>query len=186
MEQRLQYILSQVNDWLKFAEAKNAALVAASIATIIGLLQANIKPDPPPNSFQIIHSFKFFYLNSLPWLLGCSGLISLISFLPKTTIPFITSKAGKKDTDNLLFFGDIAKYDTDDYTKALQKSWQTTPSSIGDESKHLSEQIVVNSGIAVWKYSCFKLALWFAIAAAATPIAAIIIYIAFKTTPRLR
>ena len=39
MEDRLRYILSVVNEWLKFAEAKNGALLAVDVAIVFGILQ---------------------------------------------------------------------------------------------------------------------------------------------------
>ena len=36
MERRLQYLLDQVNAWLRFAEAKNGALLATDAALIFG------------------------------------------------------------------------------------------------------------------------------------------------------
>ncbi|MCP4218773.1 MAG: hypothetical protein GY765_29345, partial [bacterium] len=38
MEERLKSIFANVNDWLKFAEAKNAALVAFNSAIIFAVL----------------------------------------------------------------------------------------------------------------------------------------------------
>ena len=39
MENRLRYILSSVNGWLRFAEAKNGTLLGVNIAIVFGLGQ---------------------------------------------------------------------------------------------------------------------------------------------------
>ncbi len=38
MEERLKYVLSLINEWLRFAEAKNAALVAADTGIVLGVI----------------------------------------------------------------------------------------------------------------------------------------------------
>jgi hypothetical protein len=41
MNEDFKYAFTNVNDWLKFAEAKNAGLIALNTAAIIGILQSN-------------------------------------------------------------------------------------------------------------------------------------------------
>ena len=40
MDQRLRYIFTTVNEWLRFLETKHTALIALNGAAIIGLIQA--------------------------------------------------------------------------------------------------------------------------------------------------
>src|SRR4051794_19681545 len=109
METYLQYILAQINDWLKFAEAKNGALVAAAIAIIIGLLQANVSPGSCPANLDFLPLCKWYYVTTLPLWIAAGGVVALSSFLPQTAIPYVFSKPIQK-SDNLLFFGEIANY----------------------------------------------------------------------------
>ena len=41
MNEDLKFAFANVNDWLKFAEAKNGGLLALNVASIIGILQCN-------------------------------------------------------------------------------------------------------------------------------------------------
>ena len=71
MEDRLRYILSTVNEWLKFAEAKNGALLGVDIAIIFGLLQV-ISDEISKGWIYLAISF-----------IGLSALSALLSFIPQ-------------------------------------------------------------------------------------------------------
>lgn len=40
MEERLKYVLSLINEWIRFSEAKNGALLAVDAAFLFGVLAA--------------------------------------------------------------------------------------------------------------------------------------------------
>jgi hypothetical protein len=92
-------------------------------------------------------------------LLVVSAIISLFSFLPCVEISdFVSCHTKKKNSQNLLFFGDIKSLSVD--TAALAFMQRYTPSSKGELSQNfiedISAQVVVNSMIASQKFSLFS------------------------------
>ena len=148
MEDRLRYILSTVNEWLKFAEAKNGALLGVDIAIIFGL-------------FQVISdeiSKGWIYLAIV--FTGLSALSALFSFVPQLKAPsMIRQKRGDKET-SLIFYGHIAKYEPEGYIKALYSTAGTeVPSNLTFELDY-AYQIIINSRIALKKNRYFNIGLW--------------------------
>lgn len=155
LDELLDKVFSNVNSWLNFAEAKNAAniaLVVACIAAIFSLDSMNVL------LYVICILFTF------------SGIYSLISFLPrlghkvvgkfpKLEEKIIKKKVRKDENDNLLFFEAIKKYSGNEYAKQVSKLYFKT--SKKDFSKYqldLANEIVYNSDIASRKYQFFKVA----------------------------
>lgn len=158
IENKLLYIFSNVNDWLKFAEVKNAGLIAFLIAAISGLLGFTA-------SFQQLNQSIKFGLLFCVFFLVVSCLISLFTFSPKLDrleIIFFAKESEILESDNLLFFGDLAKYDADSLTSIIAKKYfeidLKKPSQIHTD---IAEQIIINSKIAVAKFRFFKIALNF-------------------------
>lgn len=158
IENKLIYIFSNVNEWLKFAELKNAGLVAFLIAAISGLLGLIA-------SYQQLHqSLKVGIVFCMITLI-VSCLVSLSSFSPKINRPeiiYFQEKGEVLDSDNLLFFCDLAKYDAETLaTKIAKKYFEIdlpNPSKIYTD---IAEQIIINSTIATAKFRFFKIALNF-------------------------
>ncbi len=169
MEDRLKYILSLVNDWLKFAESKNAALLAADTALGLGLYKI-LRSDMPGSQSAIL------YVGFVISLLFVGAFICLVSFIPRTTIPWLATTHRPKEDDNLLFYGDIAKYDPKRYIASLYKQSGNDVSEIKAYEEDLAEQIIINSRIALQKYGLFKTALWINVIAGVTPIGAFILW----------
>lgn len=78
-ERALTSTLARVIDFLKFAEAKNAALLAFSSAWIIGSINALTKVPALPPSWQTAFTV------ALP-LFAVSALVAMASFLPRTLL----------------------------------------------------------------------------------------------------
>ena len=152
MEERLRYILSTVNRWLEFAEKKNGALLVADSAVVFAIL-ALLKDGSAPQIWMAIG------LYSAQFLLILSALCSLTSFFPKRHIPWLASRRQASETDNLLFYGDIANYDPSGYLRALYSQCNPKDETLPIEEDYAG-QIVMNSRIAVWKYQCSNGALW--------------------------
>ncbi len=148
MEDRLRYILSTVNEWLKFAEAKNGALLGVDIATIFGLFQVV--------SDEISKGWIYIAIS----LTGLSALSALLSFVPQLKAPsMIYKKRGGKET-SLMFYGHIAKYDPEAYIMALYSEVGTEiPSKLTIELDY-AHQIITNSRIALKKNRYFNIGLW--------------------------
>lgn len=73
MEDKIKYIFENTNNWLNFAEAKNAALLAFNIAVITAITSSEI----------LVNSSKVL-VYTVSAILIVSSLMSMISFIPKT------------------------------------------------------------------------------------------------------
>lgn len=148
-DEQLQAIFNNVNDWLKFAETKNAALVAADVAILIGVASL----------FEEASSWLLIYLILLASFVGLSLVIGLISFLPATKIPWLRKPATIREKRNVLYYGDIADQDVESYLELLKSVLKegVEPTPIG---KAYIEQIIINSKIAVKKYGYFTTSLF--------------------------
>ena len=150
VESRLWSIFKNVNSWLKYAEGKNAYILAFIGAEITLLKFLNIQLN-----IWLVIGFVF---------LSICFLICLVSFFPKTVIPgwlyyFVKSKQLPSEFDNLLFYGDISKYSIKDYIKQLTKFFNY---KIDGEKylENLCGQIVINSIITSDKFKIFKFSFW--------------------------
>lgn len=144
LECLLDKIFSNVNSWLNFAEAKNAAniaLVIASIAAITNLQSINI------------------LLSTLCILLTLSGLCSLISFIPNLVT--VNKKSKEHKDGNLLFFETIKKYSGIEYVEQINKLYfQINKKDFNKYQLDLADEIVYNSNITSYKYKLFKAAVY--------------------------
>lgn len=148
MEDRLRYILSATNEWLKFAEAKNGALLGVNIAIISGLLYV-ISDVLSKSCIYIVISFA-----------GLSALSALLSFIPQLKAPLEIHQKREDKEKSLIFYGHIAKYDPEAYIKALYSETGTeVPSKLTIELDY-AHQIITNSRIALKKNCYFNLGLW--------------------------
>lgn len=149
-------VFENVNNWLNFAEAKNAA----NLAFIIAMLQVVTSIDFIPMSEP-----RFF----LSILLLISGMFSIISFIPNnkligffSEVFLIFRQNNINENDNLIFYKDIKNYTKEEYLIKIYKYYLEKEYTI--ESKYefdLSEEIIENSKIAVSKYLLFKIAVCF-------------------------
>src|SRR5689334_7270323 len=112
MNEDLKYTFNNINEWLKFAEAKNAGLLALNAVAVIGILQAN-------SSFT--ENIKMFE-GILIFLFCISSCLCLYTILPVLNKWFRFYK--KMDNDkfekslndlNALFFEDIAKLSSEQF-----------------------------------------------------------------------
>lgn len=152
LDELLNKIFSNVNSWLSFAEAKNAAniaLVVACIAAIFSLDSINV----------------LLYVICI--LFSVSGICSLISFIPRLgekivrKFPRLAEKMVKKKdkNENLLFFEAIKKYSGNEYAEQVSKLYlQTNKKDFSRYQLDLANEIVYNSGIASRKYKFFLVA----------------------------
>lgn len=165
METRLQFIFSNVNEWLKFAENKNAALLAANSAVLFALIRVVSSQTFAP----LLQFYTFIVILLLLFSAGCC----LISFIPSTRFVTPSPDQAPKPEDNLLFYGDISHYETRSYLHALYDQEGQKPEKFPQVEEDYAEQIITNSRIALWKYNWFAVALWLALTAILTPIVSI-------------
>jgi len=154
VEERLRYILTTVNEWLKFAEAKNGALLVADIAILFGVFRL-LNESTGPKVFIYLAIF----------LVIVSTISSLVSFIPQLKVSsFIPKKRTEKEA-SLIFYGHIAKYEPQSYIKALYAESGAEPAAIASIEVDYAQQIITNSRIALRKYLCFNVGLWLTVLA---------------------
>lgn len=150
MVDELEKIFSNINSWLTFAEAKNAAIIAFNIAVIAALF----------SGADILGKTLIFYLINV--IMVVSSGLALIAFIPnmsnnKKTIEVI------KEQDNLLLYSHIAKYTKEKYLIALYKKYFNSIKQESDLSKielDYADEITYNAEITVNKYKWFRRALY--------------------------
>lgn len=141
--------LTRVNDWLRFAETKNAALLTFSSAWLVAICSL-LSNEKVPCSVKISLSV------ACPFLLG-GALIAVASLLPKFQKKDQGETAQQLTTKNLLFHGNISKLDLATAAHAFSTRYQISangdcsPSHITD----LSTQLVETSRVAERKFKLF-------------------------------
>ncbi|MBZ9897637.1 DUF5706 domain-containing protein [Mesorhizobium sp. BR1-1-6] len=137
-------------DLVKFAEAKNAALLtfcSVWMGFIIGILRST---DEPPIGFRAA------FLVSLP-LLAVAAVVTLASFLPRLLHHL---RPERKETSNLLYFGDIASLEIDDFGPAAKQRYYPVEgqSFTAEYLDDLAVQVAVQARIANRKFKTFNAA----------------------------
>lgn len=145
---------TRVSDWLKFAEAKNAANVTLSIALTSIIL----------NVFSNVQDYQWLcYLLIFPLLI--SAFLSMISFFSHVASPtgiiscFISYN--KPTPKNLFNFNYIAKLSPADYIDELGSFFNTPSITVLNSPLTLlkAEQVHTLARIAYIKYQIFNFAL---------------------------
>ncbi len=168
MDEKLKEIFSNINDWLKYAEAKSATLIAGNGALIWGLVRAS-------KSFELGYFLSITILISV-LLCVVSLVVCLLSIIPSLRMPWEHKPKGKQDSDNLLYFADIAKYSPIAYLNALETKLGLTPRDHSGYEKDIASQIITNAVIANAKYKNFQIAVWLTLSALITPVGALAIF----------
>jgi hypothetical protein len=145
VKEDLQKILTATNEWLRFAEAKNVALLAFAAAVLAGLLKAV--------DFSSLHTIVLALTVGGVLLVALGGLIAMASFRPIIVKPPTDSLRVPRGDDNPLYFGHAAQYSVGEYLQLFAGSRAETPSAI---ERAYADQIIVNSRIALRKFSTFN------------------------------
>jgi hypothetical protein len=164
VETRLLTILEMVNEWLQFAEAKNAGLVALDglgLAAILTILPSSDVPD------AVVAG-----LMAASLLLLLSLGLSLWSFLPRHDAGKLVPRRSyvPRQSDNLYFYGDISNYRPEQLAAEIARRYERMADY--DPARHrshvdLAGQIVANSRITVAKNGSFRMATMLAMLALA-------------------
>ncbi|MTJ08660.1 hypothetical protein [Anabaena sp. UHCC 0204] len=162
---KLLAIFQNVNEWLKFAEAKNGILLAFSGAAITATITLLVTAQNIPNSLN-------FGLLLTTILLCICSLICSLSFLPKINLErslYFQNRRNKKlnsqrsKDDNFWYFGDLQKYKADELLEALNKPYFQGSVDITKEEykeyKDIAAQITINAEIAFLKFEVFTYAI---------------------------
>jgi hypothetical protein len=163
MANTLKDIFENVNNWLKFAEAKNATLVAGNGLLIFGILKTI-------NDLNI-NTYLLYYIYFCLALFSISLVISLISFIPKVKIPTFLLNSDIETNDNLLFYGHILKYNERTLLEKLDSMLNNEDDKTSKEFRTMyTEQIIINSKIARNKFELFDIAIKFTLSGILSPI----------------
>lgn len=187
METKLKTIFSYVNNWLRFAEEKNAALIVLNCGILLALISLIGKDVEIPsfiNNNIFYYRLTFFYLLNFVLFSAFGLMISLMSFLPQTKVIINTKEEKIKESDNLIFYTHIAKYDADKYLSKLHDLLEIENESSKYELAY-ANQIITNSKIATSKYLHFQVALWFTISSIFTPIIGYILFLLLDNTNKI-
>lgn len=169
MQQKLELSLSLVVDWLKFAEGKNATLIAANGAAIywlINLYASSSFSNELLNAY-VLQALLFLFM---------SAMFCLTSFIPQVKVGWSASGKDPQEKDNLLAYADIAGYEPAHYLEALYKQNGVEQENVDPFEEDLAELVVTYSRIAMRKYALFNLGVWCVLSAIVTPVIALGIY----------
>ncbi|MFI8981783.1 Pycsar system effector family protein [Ectopseudomonas khazarica] len=162
----LESIFSNTNEWLKFAEAKSASLIAGNLALIFGITEA--AKDSTTNILVLTLAIA-----AISQLL-ISSIFLLISFIPSLQIrAFDIDTPG--DGKNLIYFANIKNQTPYEFARKIKEASDCTE-KITDYQIMLAEQIINNAKITNKKYQLFKIAIWLTTSAIATPLVAAFIF----------
>lgn len=163
MEKKLELIFENVNNWLRFAEAKNALLLGFNGVIFFGIVRLLTS-----SSLNDVDILKVYFIIALVCL-AFSSLITLLSFVPNLKI-LRPSFDFKQDVDNYLYFDVLRSKNKEDIINRYNN--QNDP--VTDYHNHLAEQIITNANITKRKYDYFTLGVWLSISAFLTPLLAAI------------
>ncbi|WP_415906262.1 Pycsar system effector family protein [Neptuniibacter sp. QD72_48] len=146
-------IFSNVNDQLKFAEAKNAALIAYNGLITFGVIRL-LNPSNNP-----IEGFQAFCL--LLFLALCTFSLSraLLSFFPKLSNLLPAPK--QSSSNNIIFFGDLKDMTAHRFLNLYFEDQIKNEDRKAEWTRieaDLANQIIINSGIAFRKFTAFQTA----------------------------
>jgi len=157
LEDKLWKIFSNVNDWLKVAEAKNAMLIGFNGACIFGLSRI----------MDNVNGILWGYFLFACICFGVSVLISLTAFVPRLNgLPpgmFYDSKI-----KNIFYFEYLKTLSSETLIQELDGS--TKKFEIPARVKQLADQVIFNSNIASRKYSYFSVAVWVTVCGIVSPL----------------
>ncbi len=152
-----------VNEWLRFAEAKNAAIFGANAGLAFGVAKA-LFDSPPPAEIWMKVGLCGALLCSV-----CACLVALSSFLPQ--LRFQKSSAiALHPHHSLLYFGALQSFKADALVNSTLLALRQDADGISEIDRHYADQIVTNSGITTKKYKLFARAGWLTFAAILFPV----------------
>lgn len=161
----LRDILESVNDWLKFAEAKNAVVVAASGFGLWASLRLALSSEIQCYAATYFTSLSFFFLG---------GFVTvLLSFLPVLNYRWVISRPARLANSNILYFGYLATLSKKQFLEAYLKATESKEVDVKEIHGMFAEQIIINSRIALAKYAMFEFAIKLILLGVLTPLVAI-------------
>lgn len=137
--------LQRAIDFLKFAEAKNAALLAIASAWVVAIINLLCGGKTIPDSLSVN---ILSVLVSVLVLALSAGILAMISFMPRLDLPaFLGGKRAGPHTKNLLYYGDIASVPIKNLGQELRTHYYPDAKDLKEDYiNDLVVQISVNSG----------------------------------------
>lgn len=168
LEPRLQAILALVVDMVKFAEAKNAGILAVNGGATVGIL-ALFHSDKAPTGGA------WWYLAMVCF--GClsSAFAALVSLVPNTHLPWLKHHAPRAGSSKV-FFGHVQHYSASRYLADLSVAVDTQRASFLPLELDYAGQIIRNAQIASRKFTYFRYAIWLTLAGLISPLGAGLLY----------
>lgn len=162
-EEQLRSIFNNVNEWLKFAEAKNLGLLTLVAAIDFGFTQVSFPKD---NDIETIGRYVFLPITFVSFLSSLISVFPILSkiekgYLVKSLITKLSNLIDKEESfENIHYYGylrnlDEATFETEFLTKVNSTDVFT------QYEIELSTQILYNSRIAWLKYQLFKIGAFF-------------------------
>ena len=162
MKQTLKYIYGIVYENMKFAEAKHSIVL-----TFSGAVTAFATTFLGGGNAQIL-----FAISSIIFSL----IAILYSFVALVARRVKIKNKKTKDTDNLVFYKDIMKYDEKSFVDRIKKKYDFTKVYKADEMDYdLAKDIIATSKLAYIKFLYFNFAVLFLIASIVSIILTVLI-----------
>jgi hypothetical protein len=162
--------LQYANEWLRYGEAKHAALITLNGATLTALNNLAKPGDATSGTMtawfwvavtccavSILASLSSFYARTDP-----NRVLNLTSKMTPAAGELAASRSGRMRTmamkgPNLVFFGHLAQMSPDKILKALVGDYDAKADM--HYLEHMAEQVVINSRLALIKAKLFNAAL---------------------------
>lgn len=148
-------LLGLVNDWLKFAETKNAGIVGINSAAL-GILVSKVADA------QAISPAGWMLVGPGGTCLLLSLFAGLVSFFPFSRSPRVPPRktGAVSDVDNLYYFGHLAGYTPAKLAETMNDRYLNSMApSIEEVHLALASQVITNARITLWKLNLFSFAL---------------------------
>ncbi|ODS34918.1 hypothetical protein BEH94_02490 [Candidatus Altiarchaeales archaeon WOR_SM1_SCG] len=158
LENKLKEISNNVNELLKFAEAKNAGLIAFNCAVALAMVSLL--------NGELSQLWKYLII----YIIGMNiiSLFIVMSSLFAQTNPKNFKQKIEKD-DNLLFIGTISHMTPKTYIEKLKEKYNLESTNENLEID-LARQLIIISQITARKFNLFNIALCFTFAGIFTPL----------------
>lgn len=155
-----------VNEWLKFGEAKNGALVTLNGAAIVGM----------HNVVKMYSPLDWWGSTWLWWATACcllSMAIGLSSFYARTKVGAFSFAKGGADGGSAIYFGHLADMEKAELRKRVAPDLDATEVEYLDD---MASQVIINAKLARKKMALFNGALLVTMAGALTPVGMLLYY----------
>ena len=164
-EEKLYKIFNNVNDWLKFAEAKNFGLLTLNAAIAFGLTQVTFSDD---SIVQIVAFYVFLPFSILSFILCLISLFPIVAKIEsrnrdgkiRKSMKIINNISNLIDKDkpfeNIHFYGYLKELTETEFESQFLKKTGSTDEFTKYETE-LVTQILYNSRITSLKYKFFKI-----------------------------